>query len=82
MAPQNQLQSTSLITQLAGLSDQQIIAYQAALINTYRRDLTEANEDNYTLQTNNYTLQTEINKLKTEKYELQSNIDQLINSRK
>ena len=68
MAPQNQLQSTSLITQLAGLSDQQIIAYQAALINTYRRDLTEAN--------------TEIHKLKTEKYELQSNIDQLINSRK
>ena len=75
MAPQNQLQSTSLITQLAGLSDQQIIAYQAALINTYRRDLTEANEDNYTLQ-------TEIHKLKTEKYELQSNIDQLINLKK
>ena len=68
MAPQNQLQSTSLITQLAGLSDQQIIAYQAALINTYRRDLTEAN--------------TEIHKLKTEKYELQSNIDQLINLKK
>lgn len=75
MAPQNQLQSTSLITQQADWSDQQIIAYQAALINKYRRDLTEANEDIYTLQ-------TEIHKLKTEKYELQSNIDQLINSRK